>query len=117
MIIKENININKIKTEIIERLLPLEPDKVILFGSHAYGSPNEDSDIDIFIMKNGLTLEDTRKYVLKARKLIRDLIFKYNIGFDILADNEEHANYRINEIKDQFYDEVFNNGSVIYVKS
>ena len=28
------------------------PDKIILFGSYAYGEPDEDSDIDLFIIKN-----------------------------------------------------------------
>ncbi len=35
----------------IEKLKPLNPDKRILFGSYAYGKPNEDSDIDLFLIK------------------------------------------------------------------
>ena len=27
------------------------PDKIILFGSYATGSPNEDSDLDLFVIK------------------------------------------------------------------
>ncbi len=42
------INIEKIKLEIVERLKPLKPDKIILFGSYAYGTPTEHSDIDLF---------------------------------------------------------------------
>src|SRR5438876_3166574 len=26
------------------------PDKIILFGSHAYGTPNEDSDVDLLVV-------------------------------------------------------------------
>src|SRR6202158_6570341 len=26
------------------------PDKIILFGSHAYGTPHEDSDVDILVV-------------------------------------------------------------------
>jgi len=29
-----------------------EPEKVILFGSYAYGEPDEDSDIDLLIIKD-----------------------------------------------------------------
>lgn len=37
--------------EIVERLVQgLQPEKVILFGSHAYGEPHEDSDIDILVI-------------------------------------------------------------------
>jgi predicted nucleotidyltransferase len=39
------IDIEKIKPEIIQRLMPLKPDKIILFGSYAYGTPNDESDI------------------------------------------------------------------------
>jgi uncharacterized protein len=36
---------------IVERLVQgLQPEKVILFGSHAYGEPNDDSDIDILVI-------------------------------------------------------------------
>src|SRR5438132_11147889 len=27
-----------------------QPDKIILFGSHAYGTPHEDSDVDILVI-------------------------------------------------------------------
>ena len=27
-----------------------EPDKIILFGSHAYGTPHADSDVDILVV-------------------------------------------------------------------
>ena len=38
------LNIEKIKNEIVELLKPLNPEKIILFGSYAYGIPTEDSD-------------------------------------------------------------------------
>ena len=46
------INIEELKPRIIEILKPLNPLKVILFGSYAYGIPNEDSDIDLYIVTN-----------------------------------------------------------------
>ncbi len=33
-----------IKQQIVQNLMPLNPEKIILFGSYAYGKPNEDSD-------------------------------------------------------------------------
>ena len=39
-----------IKNEIIDNLLPLDIEKVILFGSYAYGIPGMDSDIDLYIV-------------------------------------------------------------------
>lgn len=40
----------QLQKEIIENLLPLNPKRVILFGSYAYGSPNSDSDIDLYVV-------------------------------------------------------------------
>lgn len=37
--------------EIVNRLVHgLQPEKIILFGSHAYGTPTEKSDIDLLIV-------------------------------------------------------------------
>jgi predicted nucleotidyltransferase len=37
--------------EIVAKLVQgLQPEKVILFGSHAYGEPTEDSDIDLLVI-------------------------------------------------------------------
>ena len=37
-----------------------DPDKIILFGSYAYGNPNEKSDLDLLVIKNGkdFTIDD-----------------------------------------------------------
>ena len=44
----------------------LNPDKIILFGSYAYGTPNEDSDIDLFLLKDELSanhITDVNHYI------------------------------------------------------
>ena len=105
------IDIEKIKPEIISRLKPLSPDKIILFGSYAYGTPTEDSDIDLFLLKDNLKLEEIRNYEIAARKSIRDLIFKYKIGFDILSAPTEEILKR----DDYFYKvDILQNGVVLY---
>jgi uncharacterized protein len=39
--------IRKYARAIAERF---QPDKIILFGSHAYGTPNQDSDVDLLVI-------------------------------------------------------------------
>ncbi len=39
-----------VKKEIVENLRAIDPEKVILFGSYAYGTPYPDSDIDLYIV-------------------------------------------------------------------
>jgi len=108
------IDIEKLKDEIVERLKPLNPDKIILFGSYAYGTPNVDSDIDLLLIKNDLAKDKVRDEMLQAQKLLWDLIKKYHIGFDVFADSFHRIKYRIEYVKDQFYSKILNEGKVIY---
>ena len=36
--------------EIVDKLKSIDPHLILLFGSYAYGIPNEDSDVDILII-------------------------------------------------------------------
>ncbi|MFA7084223.1 MAG: nucleotidyltransferase domain-containing protein [Arcobacteraceae bacterium] len=109
------IDIEKIKPEIIERLKPLNPDKIILFGSYAYGTPNEESDIDLFLLKDDLSLDDTRYYQREASKRLLDLQMKYKTnGIDILSGPTKYIEQR----EDYFYKvDILQNGKVWYERS
>ena len=108
------INIEELKPLIIERLMPLNPDKIILFGSFAYGTPNEDSDIDLFLLKDDLTIENKRSYKLELQKRLFDLQKKYLLGIDIFVDSSERMQNRRENVKDQFYNEILSKGIKIY---
>ena len=108
------VDIEALKHEIVERLKPLDPDKIILFGSYAYGTPNEDSDIDLFLVKDNLTDEELDTYELKAIMNTRDLISKHHIGFDILSATSEFLKTR----EDYFYKvDILQNGRVLYERT
>ncbi len=79
--------INKIGQEI-----PVE--EIILFGSYAYGNPNEDSDIDLCILSN---LNGQRKIDLirKARKAIVPITSK---PIDILVYDQNEFYDRANVV-------------------
>ena len=105
------VNITKISGEIVERLKSLEPDKIILFGSYAYGNPTEDSDIDLFLLKDNLDGEELKYLSRNARKKLVDLTYKYGIGFDILTST---PSYILNR-NDYFYKvDILQNGKVLY---
>lgn len=110
------IDIEELKPQIIERLKPLNPDKIILFGSYAYGTPNENSDIDLFLIKDDLKKENIRSYKLELQKKLFDLQRKYLLGIDIFVDSTSRIKNRIENVKDQFYDEIISKGQVIYGK-
>lgn len=102
------VDIEKIKHEIVERLMPLDPDKIILFGSYAYGTPNEDSDIDLFLVKNSPTESN---YDAQALLKLRDLVRRYHIGFDVLSAPSDFLASR----DDYFYKiDILQRGRVLY---
>jgi len=100
------VDIEKLKPKIVKRLMPLKPEKIILFGSFAYGEPNEDSDIDLFLIKDeGIEAE--------ALMRLRDLMKKEKIGFDILSDSSKN----VENSNDYFYKiDILQKGKVLYVK-
>jgi predicted nucleotidyltransferase len=60
--------IQEIKSRIVSGV---HPEKIILFGSYAYGTPTKDSDLDLLVIL--LTKEPMHKRVTKIRKLLRDI--------------------------------------------
>ena len=108
------IDVEKIEGEIVDSLKPLKPDKIILFGSYAYGKPNEDSDIDLFLIKDNLKKEQVRDEMLQAQRLLWNLIKKYHVGFDVFVDSFDRIKYRVDNVKDQFYSNILDEGKVIY---
>ncbi|RLA79848.1 MAG: nucleotidyltransferase domain-containing protein [Epsilonproteobacteria bacterium] len=109
------IDIEELKPLIIEKLKSLNPDKIILFGSYAYGTPNEDSDIDLFLIKDDLTIEDTRYYQREAKKQLLDIRTKYKTnGIDILSAPTKYIEQR----EDYFYKiDILQNGKVWYERT
>ena len=109
------IDIEKLKPQIIEKLMPLNPDKIILFGSYAYGTPNEESDIDLFLLKDDLTIEKTREYQREAKKKLIDIILNNQTnGIDILSAPTEYIKKR----EDYFYKvDILQNGKVWYERT
>jgi uncharacterized protein len=99
-------------TQIVERIKQEQPEKIILFGSYAYGNPDIESDIDLFIIKN-LNTKELRDFRINLKLKLWDLIKKWNIPVDIIVDNQERINQRIAD-GDMFYKEIFSKGNIIY---
>jgi uncharacterized protein len=82
--------------ELVARLVAgYDPDKVILFGSYAYGTPNEHSDIDLCIVK-----EDHREKILKARDARMAISNNSSRGFGVdllIYTNEEYNQFNLSQ--------------------
>ena len=104
------LDIEKIGKEIVEKLRPLEPEKIILFGSYAYGTPDEESDIDLYLVKN-LPPQKIRAYKLQLHRALRDLMKRYRIAFDFIVSDRATLENR----EDYFYrEEIRKKGIVVY---
>ena len=105
------IDIKELQPLIVDRLKQLEPQKIILFGSYAYGTPNDDSDIDLFLIKDDIKISETRIFEIKAHKLLKDIIKKYREAFDILSAPTSYIQQR----NDYFYKvDILKNGKILY---
>ncbi len=67
---------DKLNTLVTKIIQAFQPEKIILFGSYAWGEPTDDSDVDLFVVKE--TNELKRERQLRLRRLFLD--------FDIAAD-------------------------------
>jgi predicted nucleotidyltransferase len=109
------IDIEKIKLEIIEKLKPLNPEKVILFGSYAYGTPNEDSDIDLYVVTNDdfmpQTFKENMDIKLRVSRAIKDL--QKIIPIDTIIHTKA-MNEKFTQIGSMFSKEILSKGIKIY---
>lgn len=100
--------------QLLERIKQFDPEKVILFGSYAYGTPSSVSDIDLFVIKN-IDKQDIRQTRIAIRRSLFNIVWNNKIEVDLFVDNEEHINYRRN-IGDKFYEELTTKGKILYAK-
>ncbi len=84
------------------------PEKIILFGSFAYGNPKPSSDIDLLIIKK------TNK---KRVERIKDVLMKVNSNYPLepLVYSPEELEERL-AIGDFFFEDILKKGKVLYAK-
>lgn len=88
----------------------LEPEKIILFGSYAYGTPNPHSDVDLLvIMKTHASLKD-RSWAVSRLLLPRPF------PVDILVKTPQEVEEALGT-GDFFLKEILTLGKVLYDRS
>jgi uncharacterized protein len=88
-----------------------KPDKIVLFGSYALGTAQNDSDIDIAIVKK--TDLPHHKRSIEFRKALRAGGRRWQFGMDILVYTPEEFASDINQ-NYSFIHEIFTTGKVLY---
>ncbi|HQH24635.1 MAG TPA: nucleotidyltransferase domain-containing protein [Bacteroidales bacterium] len=103
---------------IIEKLKPEDPEKIILFGSYAWGEPSADSDLDILVVTGDdiipSSFKDKSRIYLRISKAITDI--KKEFPVDLLVHTKGMHKLFI-EKNSLFARELITKGKVIYEKS
>lgn len=95
--------------EMTKRLVQtFHPDKVILFGSHAWGTPNEASDIDLYV----IVPESSERPLQRARRA-RACVGDVRVALDILVRTRAEAN-KYRHLYASLECQVFEKGRVLY---
>jgi predicted nucleotidyltransferase len=96
--------IRQFASQVAERF---QPDKVVLFGSYAYGTPHADSGVDI------LVIMPARNQLDQAFKIHSTLLPPFPL--DILVRTPANMHRRLAE-GDSFHTEIVARGKVLYKK-
>ena len=95
--------IDKIKRIIVDKY---SPEKIILFGSYAYGRPDQESDVDFLVV-----MPFKGKAAYKTIEIMESL--RPSIPMDLIVRTPEQVKKRLAQ-NDFFLREVFMRGKVLY---
>lgn len=84
-----------------------KPEKIILFGSWAWGNPRKWSDVDLFIIKETDKKKWEREYELRLK------LFPPGLALDLLIYTPKEIIRRL-EIEDFFVEDIIKKGKVLY---
>ncbi|MBL7112384.1 MAG: nucleotidyltransferase domain-containing protein [Bacteroidales bacterium] len=102
---------------LIDKLKQIQPEKIILFGSYAYGEPSEDSDIDILVVTSDnripLSFAEKSRIYLRVSRVISGIKEKYPV--DLIVHTKAMHNKFI-ETNSLFAREILTNGKILYEK-
>lgn len=105
---KYEAKIPEIKEKIVKAI---NPEKIILFGSYAWGKPTDDSDVDLFIVK-----KSKKRRIDRAREA-REAISGSGVPVDILVYTPEELKKSIVENQNLFIEDIARNGKILYEKT
>jgi predicted nucleotidyltransferase len=83
------------------------PERIILFGSHAYGTPHADSDVDILVV---MAAENQLDQAVKI-----ELTCDPPFPLDVIVRTPKNVRWRLAE-GDSFLREIMTKGKVLYEK-
>ena len=97
--------INAVVRKIVDEF---NPEKVILFGSYAYGKPNVDSDVDMLVV-----MESDERPSQRASRVVGAILDVKTFPMDILVRTPQEIEHRL-AIGDFFIEEIVGMGKTLH---
>ena len=92
--------LNQICTRLVNAY---HPSAIYLFGSYAWGVPNQDSDIDLLVVVNDDATDENKKG-LKGQYALADLVLPTDLlvtSFSVFNKRAEHPSALYHKIKNE----------------
>jgi len=108
---------NEMKNRVLEKLKIVNPSKVILFGSHAYGTPDADSDIDLLVVTRDefipKTFSDKMAIYLAIAEALAEI--EKDVPIDLIVHTKAmHAKFIA--MDGMFARKIISQGDILYEK-
>jgi predicted nucleotidyltransferase len=95
--------------ETVERLkTEFQPEEIYLFGSHAWGTPNEDSDVDLMVI---VPSSDERP--IRRDQRAQKCLGRLAVPADVLVRTRGEVN-RYKHLRASLFHQVLNQGRKLY---
>ncbi len=89
----------------------LKPEKIILFGSYAYGNPTPDSDVDLLVIMKTKIKRQVDRYVL-----VSDFLDPLQFPVDIIVHTPAEIKRELRLKGNFFIRHIMTNGKALYEK-
>ena len=107
-----------LKKQLVEMLKAADPYKIILFGSHAYGVPDENSDVDLLVITEDDFLPrnftEKNEIYLRVAETITEIEKK--VPIDLIVHTKA-MNKKFIELGSMFARKIAAHGMILYEKN
>jgi predicted nucleotidyltransferase len=95
--------------EMVRRLVAeFQPEQIILFGSHAWGEPNADSDVDLYVI-----VPESDERPIQRMQRAHHCLGGLGVAKDVLVKTRAEAD-RYRHVRASLEYKVFQEGKVLY---
>jgi len=98
-----------IEDAVLQIIQKFQPQRIMLFGSYAYGRPRPESDVDLLVVMD-TPLKETEQAVRICQAI------EYHFGLDLIVRTPATIDRRL-ALGDPFLDEVISKGKVLHERA